>query len=233
MIEIDKNIIFEDKDMIVLNKPYGLLSQMDKQENKENVVNLLEKYLSLNSSEHKEIHIINRLDRGVSGLLLLAKNKNSADILTKNLQDKTQSNFEKKYLAIVYGKSEPSKTLKDFIMKNQRLNISKIVNKNSTNSKEAILNYKTIKTIEKQNTIISLLQVTLITGRHHQIRLQLSNAGLPIVGDKKYNKERQKLVFRDGICLFSNYLSFNHPKTSKTMNFEISPDNLEIFRDFF
>lgn len=224
-IKNNLNIIFEDDYIIVLNKAFGMLTQMDKLKNTNNICSLVGSYLGL---EYNNVHIINRLDRGVGGLVLIAKNKETAGILSNNLDDIT-----KKYIVGVCnkgGKLKDQDELVNYLMKNQRLNVSKVVNKNSGGSKEARLKYKKIcdlnlnpKDVSSSGINISLLEVELLTGRHHQIRVQLSNAGFGIIGDKKYNNIKFDVGLSNtkNLCLLSNELSFSHPATQKNVSLRL------------
>ena len=131
-----KNIIFEDYDIIVVNKPFGMLSCQDKKGIDKDLYNIIKE-----EKNCKDLAIINRLDRGVGGIVVFSKNNKTTNKLTEYMKN---HRFEKRYLAIVCGLSKEEDTLIDWIMKNQRLNMSKIVNKNSSGAKEARLSYKKI-----------------------------------------------------------------------------------------
>lgn len=223
------NVVFEDKDIIIINKPFGVLSQSDGKNKDEDLYTLVKSYL-LKKGEKGNIGIINRLDRVVSGLIIFGKNNITNKILSENIKN---HNFEKRYLAIVCGSAKEEDNLTDWIMKNQRLNISKIVNKNSYGGKEAKLSYKKVKEIETEEGILSLIDIKLYTGRHHQIRVQMANASLPLFGDTKYNKDFKNKRCEGSIGLFSYKIGFKHPKNNKYMEFEVYPKSEKMFCKFF
>ena len=202
---IDLNIVFEDKYILVVNKPAGIASQND---GEDDIVSRAEAHTG------GEVFIMNRLDKPVGGLVLLAKNKKTAALLS-------ETDIEKHYLTVVCGTPAESGRLENYLMHNKRQNIAKTVNKGM--GKQAVLEYKKIW----QKDGLALLDVRLITGRHHQIRAQMQANGTPIYGDCKYNPEfkHKRGVFP---ALFSHSLKFVHPVTKEEMYFEAKPDN-EIF----
>ncbi len=220
-----KNIIFEDYDIIVVNKPFGMLSCQDKKGIDKDLYNIIKE-----EKNCKDLAIINRLDRGVGGIVVFSKNIEATNKLTEYMKN---HRFEKRYLAIVCGLSKEEDTLIDWIMKNQRLNMSKIVNKNSSGAKEARLSYKKISQIEIDEKIYSLIDINLETGRHHQIRAQMSNANLPLYNDTKYNKNIKRKLGNGHIGLFCYKMAFNHPKTNEYLEFIVYPKDEEMFRNFY
>lgn len=220
-----KNIIFEDYDIIVVNKPFGMLSCQDKKGIDKDLYNIIKE-----EKNCKDLAIINRLDRGVGGIVVFSKNNKTTNKLTEYMKN---HRFEKRYLAIVCGLSKEEDTLIDWIMKNQRLNMSKIVNKNSSGAKEARLSYKKVSQIEIDEKIYSLIDINLETGRHHQIRAQMSNANLPLYNDIKYNKNIKRRLGNGHIGLFCYKMAFNHPRTNKHLEFITYPKNEEMFKKFY
>ena len=212
-------IIFEDEYILVAEKGAGIASQRDKT-NDESILCALEK-------QYPYVGLVHRLDRTVGGVMVFAKTKEVTAILSKQIQEKV---FVKKYLAVVCGTGEKQKTLKDYLIKNQRLNFSKCVPKNTQNSKEALLNYECIECFStEQDSELSLIKIDLLTGRHHQIRVQTANAGIPIWGDTKYNEAfRHKKGFVN-LALWANHLEIQHPKTKKQIQFESSPHEVYPF----
>lgn len=185
------DIIFEDKDMLVINKAAGQLSQSGKSFDKD-IVSEVMAYRKLKRGEEPYAAIINRLDRPVSGLVLIAKNKSAAARLTQDLR----KNGQKDYVAAVIGNAAKilgtqKGILKDVLVKDERNNVSYALSDNNSNqslgdgqAKEASLEYEITDYDTKAD--ISYIRIHLITGRHHQIRVQLSSRGLNIVGDYKY-----------------------------------------------
>ena len=164
------NVIYEDKDKIIVNKPAGQLSQSARGFD----MDLVSEVLTYRKNKGEEAYaaIINRLDRPVSGLVLIAKNKKEAARLSALMQ---RESLCKQYLVLVCGRPH-SDTGKD--------NTSKVVSKEQAGAKKAVLEYSLIDYDEERN--VSRLLINLITGRHHQIRVQLSSRNLPVVGDGKY-----------------------------------------------
>jgi 23S rRNA pseudouridine1911/1915/1917 synthase len=163
------------------------------------------------------LHIINRLDRPVGGIVLLAKDSKTAARMTELMR---QGKINKLYLTVVNGKtSQEDAELTDYLMTNQRLNLAKVVNKGNTGAKLARLKYKLLDSRDS----LSLLEVELFTGRHHQIRAQLSHHGIPIYGDTKYNPD---FKHARGVvpALFAYRLSFEHPYTGEVIELKALPD---------
>lgn len=215
------NIIFEDKNIIVVEKKQGIPSQSDKTGDL-NMVSILNDYFN-NKDENSEAVTVHRLDRPVGGIMVFAKNKISGGLLSKQIQDGT---FKKTYTAVVCGKPERGKLLADYIIKNQRLNLSKIVNKNIKGAKRAELKYEIVESAEtKEYGVLSLLKIFLFTGRHHQIRVQLANDGIPIWGDTKYNNSFKKRSGFFYTALMAASIEFNNPSNNKRILFELNPPN--------
>ena len=206
--EISDLIVDNNNQYIVANKISGMPCIPDKSEDK-NLKNLLEAY-----SKH-DLHIITRTDRPVSGLTLFAKNQNSAKTLTEQIQSKK---IDKSYLAIVEGKLDKAKgELTDYLLKSKAYK-SIVVKEGDKDAKKAILKYETL--VELDN--YTILKVELVTGRFHQIRSQLANAGFPIKGDIKYGARRKN---KDrSIYLHAYELSFPHPVTGQVNKYKIAPN---------
>lgn len=212
------DIIFEDKDIIVVDKPAGIATQSAKV-GEPDIESELKKYRR-NRGEAPDIYVIHRLDQPVRGLLVFAKTKQAAAGLSKAMQKEA---FSKDYTALVYKPEAFVKeaSLTDYLIKDSKTNSSKVVSKEINGSKEARLFYKTVSEEEQTAT----LSVHLETGRHHQIRVQLSNAGMPLLGDLKYGNEASKVLSLNlgirTVALTAVNLSFRHPITQKMMNFEL------------
>lgn len=148
--------------------------------------------------------------------MVFAKTSKAAARLSEQVRNKT---FKKEYLAIVDGKFEKKKgTLEDYLLKNQKNNISKVVKEDTKNSKYAKLDYEVLK---YNNEIdLSLVRILLHTGRHHQIRVQLANAGHSICGDQKYGtRGRGKQI-----CLWAYKLTIEHPVSKEKLEFTCVPE---------
>ena len=214
-------ILYEDKAILVACKKAGLAVETKKIA-EEDLESILKKHLMSNGDfatrkQPPYLAPINRLDQPVRGLVLFAKNREAAAILTKDLTD---GKIEKIYHAAVFGSFDhPEGTLKDILIKDGKTNSSRVVlpgDKSYKDGKEAILHYK--------ETSPGELEIRLITGRHHQIRVQLANAGHPILGDAKYGtaeskEESDKKEIRQ-ISLTAQKLVFSHPVTKKQLEFE-------------
>lgn len=202
-------ILYEDKYMIAVFKEAGIPSQDDTSGHKSLLAKVRE-YI------HQTPYIITRLDRPVKGLVLFAKDKQTADKLTQML---LQHKIAKIYHAIVCGEVEEKGHIETYLMKDSRLNISKTVNKGNTGAKLAILDY----TLLEQKNNMSKVEISLVTGRHHQIRAQFASIGAPLYGDVKYNRDfKHKRNVTPALCACK--LSFTHPFTGEDINIEINDD---------
>lgn len=215
------NILFEDEHIIVINKPAGVATQTASIGQKDIYSEAL-KYRK-RKKEPAEIYIVHRLDQPVSGIMILAKTKEAAAKLSEGVN----TDFSKDYEALVYGSVEPkSATLIDYLKKDSKTNLSYVVDKSDKEGKKSILSHEVVdKCLDGK---ASLLKIHLETGRHHQIRVQLSNAGFPIIGDRKYGNEKSieladaNKINRVCLCAVSN--EFTHPITKEKMSFRIEND---------
>ena len=182
--EINLKVIYEDNHIIVVEKPANIPSQGDKTGDLD-MLTIIKAYLKekYNKPGNVYLGLVHRLDRPVGGVMVFAKTSKAASRLSEQVREKV---FKKKYLVIVNGKFEEKKgTLKDYLLKNEKLNKSRVVEEGTQNSKYAELDYEVLKYDKEQN--LSLLKINLHTGRHHQIRVQLSSRDHSIYGDAKYN----------------------------------------------
>jgi len=217
------DILFEDNHLLIINKKPGELSQLDKTGDN----SILEKYkLYLKKKHNKKgnvfLGLVNRLDRPTSGVLILAKTSKALSRMNKMLMERK---ILKKYLAIVEKKPIRKKnTLINFLKKNQKQNKSYIVDQTTIDSKKAILHYTTLKDLDNY----SLLEISLETGRHHQIRVQLSNIGCFIKGDLKYGSKRSNSD--KSICLHANEISFIHPVSKNEIKIKANTPQNNIWK---
>lgn len=217
------DILFEDNHLLIINKRPGELSQLDKTGDN----SILEKYkLYLKKKHNKKgnvfLGLVNRLDRPTSGVLILAKTSKALSRMNKMLVERK---ILKKYLAIVEKKPIRKKnTLINFLKKNQKQNKSYIVDQTNKDSKKAILHYTTLKELDNY----SLLEIRLETGRHHQIRAQLSNIGCFIKGDLKYGSKRSNSD--KSICLHANEISFIHPVSKNEIKIKANTPQNNIWK---
>lgn len=215
-------IIFEDKNIIVIEKASGEASQSDKG-GAESLVDFINAHMKANKEGKKQAFVIHRLDRPVGGLMVYAKTKESASDLGRQVQ---AGKVRKKYLAVVQGTPAALEgELKHILLKDEASNTSSVVETANKTTKEAILRYRVLETIQDSEFgELSLMEILLITGRHHQIRVQLSAIGCPIWGDTKYNKDFVALDGWHQIALYASLLSFYHPTLNKPLKYEQKPD---------
>ena len=187
-------VIYEDNHIIVVEKIPNVPSQSDKTGDID-MLTMVKQYIKekYNKPGNVYLGLVHRLDRPVGGIMIFAKTSKAASRLSDQVREKV---FKKKYLAVVDGKIEnKSGTLEDYLYKDERNNISKVVNKDKKNAKLAKLDYDVIKYDEVKK--LSLVKVNLHTGRHHQIRVQLSNFGHSIFGDQNMEQgdRENKLLY--------------------------------------
>ena len=210
-------MIFEDNHIIVVEKPPNIPSQSDKTGDLD-MLTIVKNYIKekYNKPGNVYLGLVHRLDRPVGGVMIFAKTSKSASRLSNQVREKV---FKKEYLAVVDGKFENKRgTLVNYLYKDERNNISKVVSKEKKNAKEAKLDYEVIKYNEVKN--LSLLKINLHTGRHHQIRVQLSNFNHSIFGDQKYGTRGKGKQ----IALWAYKLTIEHPISKEKMEFEDLPE---------
>ncbi len=205
------NILFEDHDIIVCQKPVSVLSQSD-DAGRESMITLLEQHTGA------AIFPLHRLDREVGGVMVYAKTKRAAAVLSRDIAD---HRFEKEYLALVHGTpTAPSGEMRDLLFKDSRKNKSFVVARPRRGVKEAVLTYEQVNAAIVGTEPYTLVRVKLQTGRTHQIRVQFSSRKMPLAGDKKYGARD---AF-DTIMLWSYRIAFCHPVTGASMCFSLDPD---------
>lgn len=213
----DLKVIYEDNHIIVVEKTPNIPSQADKTGDID-MLTLVKDYIKerYNKPGNVYLGLVHRLDRPVGGIMIFAKTSKAASRLSNQVREKV---FKKKYLAVVDGKIDKKEgSLEDYLYKDERNNISKVVSKEKKNSKLAKLDYKVLKYNEVKD--LSLVEIDLHTGRHHQIRVQLSNFEHSIFGDQKYGirgKGKQ-------IALWAYELTIEHPITKEKMTFKDFPE---------
>ena len=181
----DIDIIFEDDDMIIINKPSGIKSQKDSDSDisiNEMAISYMIKIGQLSEESFRHFHpsICNRLDRNTSGIVLFAKNLKAAQNLGLALKERT---CKKLYHAIVIGNISESQTIDGFLYKDEATNKVSILHKETKDAKPIKTAYRPLKHLDND---LTLLEIHLITGRTHQIRAHLASIGHPILGDMKY-----------------------------------------------
>ncbi|MDG1804871.1 RluA family pseudouridine synthase [Flavicella sp.] len=197
-------ILFEDNHIIVVNKKTGDLVQGDKTGDAP-LSDILKEYIKKKYNKPGNVYlgVVHRLDRPTTGIVIFAKTSKALERLNKMLRDKT---IDKTYWAVVKNKpSKPADTLVNYLRKNPKNNKATVFNKETKDTKRAVLHYKIIKSLDNYH----LLEIDLETGRHHQIRSQLANINCPIKGDLKYGFNRSN---KDaGIHLHARKINFMHP----------------------
>ena len=206
-------ILFEDNHLIVVNKRVGDLVQGDKTGDTP-LSDLLKAYLKEKYQKPGNVYlgVVHRLDRPTTGIVVFAKTSKALERLNKMLREKT---IQKTYWAVVKNKPAKSKdTLVNYLRKNPKNNKATVFNKDTNDSKKAILHYTNLKSLDNYH----LLEIDLETGRHHQIRAQLSHINCPIKGDLKYGFDRSNK--NAGIHLHARRICFAHPVTKALLTLE-------------
>jgi len=248
-----KNIVYEDEQIIVAYKPAGIATQTAKV-GQQDMVSELKNYLARKPGGSKKgepyLGVVHRLDQPVSGLLVFAKTRQAAGELNKQLAN---GHLRKYYYALAYGRPDQEQGgLTDYLYKDGRMNCSLIVDEGHPGAKKAVLNYKLVKTltafednigfggVAEGNSLdfseVSLLEIELFTGRHHQIRAQMAHAGMPLLGDGKYGSRESKELSQKAGChsvaLCAYKLVFDHPVTKKKTTFERQAEWEVFLTDF-
>ena len=197
------NILHQDNDIVVCLKPAGLLSEG---EGPESLLTLLAEQCG------GQIFPVHRLDRGAAGVMVFARNAKAAAALSRAVQEKR---LKKEYFALIPGTpAEKEGEMIDFLFKDSRKGKVFAVKRPRKGVREARLTYRVLWTDGKT----TLVRVALDTGRTHQIRVQFSSRGMPLLGDGKYGSR-----IKGALALFSCALGFPHPKTGKPMEFQAKP----------
>ena len=222
----DLKILYEDNHIIVVVKKPGIPTQEDKTGDKD-MLTIVKEYIKVKYNKPGNVYLglVHRLDRMVGGVMVFAKTSKAASRISEYIR---QKNVKKRYLAVVNGTlpvSDQKVELRNYLVKNERLNMSRVVESTTKGSKEAILEYKVLKNFTYNGKDYSLVDIDLHTGRHHQIRLQFANIGHPLYGDIKYGQKVNKVG--QNLALFSYYLSFFHPTKDEYLEFEFKPNELE------
>ncbi len=215
--EIILKIIYEDNHIIVAQKPVNIPSQGDKTGDID-MLTIIKQYIKEKHNKPGNVYLglIHRLDRPVGGVMVFAKTSKAAARLSEQVREKI---FKKKYLVIANGKfNKNNGTLEDYMLKNEKTNMSKIVKEGKNNAKYARLDYEVLKYDQELN--LSVLKINLHTGRHHQIRVQLSSREHSIYGDQKYGGRGHGKQ----ICLWAYELTIQHPITKEEMTFTSIPE---------
>lgn len=211
-------IIFEDQYILVCVKPAGIPTQ-SRQISTPDMVSILKNHLHSSGSKKGEpyLALIHRLDQPVEGLLVFAKTPSAARSLSQQLQS---SGFNKLYLALLSAVPEQQEAdLEDYMVKDGRVNISRVCTPDTPGARLARLHYRILGTQGSS----ALAEITLGTGRHHQIRVQMAHIGCPIMGDTKYGSSDTPKPPAGQLQLYAVNLSFRHPVTNAPLSFRHTP----------
>lgn len=235
-------ILYEDKEVIVCRKPAGVATQSARA-GQQDMVSLL-KNERVRKKEEPYIGLVHRLDQPVEGVMVFAKTKQAAAVLSRQVAER---GMDKYYLAVAEGClangacqleqpldvgmawevfSGAEMQLEHMLIKEERQNCSRLAKPGEAGAKQARLAYQVLAYEKEQD--VSLVRIKLDTGRHHQIRVQFSALGHPLVGDQKYNPKAQ--MGQTALCSYR--IGFVHPSSKKGLEFQILPENpqFQIFK---
>jgi len=204
----DVSILYEDSDILAVVKPSGLLTMGTEREKSRTLYAILTDYVRKGYSKSpKRIFIVHRLDRDTSGILIFAKSMEAKMRLQGQWEE-----TEKKYIAVVHGRCKKTEgTITTYLTENKACAVFSTTD--ATKGKLSHTAYKVLKDTKD----FSLLEVNLLTGRKHQIRVHLAEIGHPVVGDKKYGKEKETYKH---LALHAKSISFIHPFSGERLTFE-------------
>lgn len=212
-------VIYEDNHIIAVEKPVNIPSQGDKTGDVD-LLTMVKQYIKEKYQKPGNVYVglVHRLDRPVGGVMAFAKTSKAAGRLSNQVREKQ---FQKTYLAIVNGKMECNQgTLEDYLLKDERNNKSRTVTEGTQNSKLAVLDYEVLKYDEQLD--LSVLKIHLHTGRHHQIRVQLSSRNHSIYGDQKYGGRGHGKQ----LTLWAYELKIFHPISNEELTFYSLPERI-------
>ena len=215
-MEFTPDIVYEDNHLLVVIKPHNIAVQEDESKD-DDLLNLLKNYIKVRDNKPGNVFLglVHRLDRPTGGVMVFAKTSKCASRLTEQLKNKE---MRKTYLTVVLGKPNQLKSrLTAYLVKDEKNNVVNLATRSDYGAKEAILDYELLDT----NSNMSLIKVNLLTGRSHQIRVQMSKQNNTVIyGDFKYGDK----AHGGNLALWAYELKFNHPTTQKPMVFKVLPD---------
>ncbi len=214
-------VLYEDNQIVVVIKPQNIPTQSDSSKDVD-MLSMVKAYVKEKYNKEGEafIGLVHRLDRPTGGVMVFARNSKSAKRLTEQFQNHTT---EKVYYAVTNGVLRYKKdTLINYLEKNEKENMVKVVPMGVSGAKKAELVYEELENNGKE----SLVKIQILTGRSHQIRVQMANIGFPLYGDNKYGKD--KSVATKNLGLWAGKLSFIHPVTKEKMVFMAMPDTTKL-----
>ena len=212
-------ILFEDKYLLVCEKPVGVESQISSN-GKENMMDRLSRYM-VEKGEGSYVGLVHRLDTATGGAMIYSKREDMTGKLSALVQS---GDYKKTYLAVVHGVPEEKEgEMRDLLYHDKQKNKSFVVAKKRAGVKEALASYRLLGTVEREcGDVMSLVEVELITGRTHQIRVQFASRKMPLVGDGKYGSRDNKAT----CALWSHNVEFTHPVTKKGIEITSCPEDV-------
>lgn len=244
-----EQILYEDKDIIVCYKPVGIATQTAKVGERDMASEVANYLVASGETKNKPyVGVVHRLDQPVEGILVFAKNPKAAGLLSRQINE---NQTEKYYYAVACDGRESGETdiadkgtLVDYLYKDGKSNTTSVVLKEHKGAKRAELFYEVREQMAVKELLdapdmaeqeLLLVKIKLITGRHHQIRVQMSHAGMGLLGDYKYADEQVKklseLLQQKQVALCACELAFRHPRTGEKLRFQIMPEGA-IFQKF-
>lgn len=210
------NILYEDKYLIVCEKPVGVESQVSSS-GKEDMITLLSRYRA-QKGEDTYVGLVHRLDTMTGGAMIYSKRENMTGKLSALVQS---DDYKKTYLAVVHGAPKTNEgEMRDLLYHDKQRNKSFVVAKKRAGVKDALANFRLLKSVERDDgEAMSLVEVELITGRTHQIRVQFASRKMPLVGDGKYGSRDNRAT----CALWSHKVEFVHPMTKRIIKVESNP----------
>jgi RluA family pseudouridine synthase len=201
-------VLYEDQEVIVIDKPVGLLTMGTERDRSRTAQAILNDYVRKgNARSRNQVFIVHRLDRDTSGILVFAKSEP-----VKRFLQEDWTNTEKRYLTIVHGRlTPPEGTISSYLVENSAMTVY-----STPDASKGKLSHTAYRTL-KEAKGFSLLEIDLLTGRKHQIRVHLAEQGHPVVGDKKYGREGDNSRW---LALHAQSIAFTHPATGKRIFFE-------------
>ena len=210
-------ILYKDENFIICQKPIGISSQ--KTSDSKNMISAISE---LTDIPEDSIYPIHRLDTIVGGTILYALNPKSSALLTRMMSEKS---IKKQYLAVVHGRPAEDKGIfTDLLFKDSSKNKSFVVKRPRKGVKDATLEYALLGFVNYNKEVVSLVKITLKTGRSHQVRVQFSSRKMPLFGDRRYGSGKDKCT----VSLWSHSLSFISPFDQKQKNYKSLP-NIDAF----
>lgn len=252
-------ILYEDKDILVIHKPAGIATQTARI-GQADVVSELRNYLAKQNRSDKVsssggapyVGVVHRLDQPVEGVLVFGKNQRATAALTEQMK---KGSLNKHYYAAVCGQPPEDKAqIVDYLIKDSSSGMAKVVRETTAGAKKAVLDYQVLDNRQVeigshydhydageawgQSAPVSLLDVHILTGRFHQIRVQMAHMKCPLLGDQKYGNPVSKLISDSlsvrNTALCAYHLEFTHPMSGKKMEYTVSPENraFTLFQNF-